>query len=58
MQTGLLVTGPLCQLRQPSSLPTLAFSSLTVYKHSQSGIVLDAVGGATLEDISLADNAR
>ena len=53
------MTGPACQLEQPGGdLPYLAFSNLTVYKHSQTGIVLDAVGGAILEDLRLADNAR
>lgn len=57
-ETGLLVTGPACQLDDPAALASLDFSNLTVYKHNGSGIVLDSIEEAEFSNLRLADNKR
>lgn len=52
---GFLVTAEACSA---SSLPSASFSDLTAYKHSSSGIVIDYLEGALLEDSVFLDNER
>ncbi len=52
---GFLVTAPACAA---ANLPSVSFDSLTAYKHRGSGVLIDNLQSASLQDSLFADNLR
>ena len=52
---GLLVSATACNI---SDRPKARVTDLTAFKHSSSGVVLDSLKAAGLQDAVFADNAR